>query len=126
MKKKSVKCEVLAAVTIVICAILVYLDVEKGINLFKYIPMVVFGFIGLLIIQGVLSSMFSCLLASPKEVDYDAFREPVSQLCVENKVEVAPDVQEETQEEPVAESKTETPSEPTPQQYSCLDRYEAL
>ena len=72
MRKKSVKCEVLAAVTIVICVILVYLDVEKGINLFKYIPMVVFGFIGLLIIQGVLSSMFSSLLASPKEVDYDA------------------------------------------------------
>ena len=126
MKKKSVKCEVLAAVTIVICVILVYLDVEKGINLFKYIPMVVFGFIGLLIIQGVLSSMFSCLLTSPREVDYDAFREPVSQLCVENKLEADTDVLEETHEEPVAETKTEAPSEALSQQYSCLDRYEAL
>ena len=126
MRKKSIKCEVLAAVTILICVILVYLDVEKGINLFKYIPMVVFGFIGLLIIQGVLSSMFSSLLASPKDVDYDAFREPVSQLCIENKVEADSDAQEETQDEPVAESKTEAPSEAPSQQYSCLDRYEAL
>jgi hypothetical protein len=126
MRKKSVKCEVLAAVTIVICVILVYLDVEKGISLFKYIPMVVFGFIGLLIVQGVLSSIFSSLLASPKEVDYDAFREPVSQLCIENKVEADSDAQEETQDEPVAESKTEAPSEAPSQQYSCLDRYEAL
>ena len=47
-------------------------------------------------------------------------------MCVESKVETAPDAQEETHEEPVAETKTEAPSEPTSQQYSCLDRYEAL
>ena len=116
MKNKIIP-QVLGLATILFAALAIYLDVEKGISVFKLIPVVVFGFIALLVVQGLLSSLYSGMMAPETVVDKDALLK---------------EALHPTEEEPLKDEESSTSQEQqvepvvTPQQYSSLDRYEAL
>ena len=116
MKNKVIP-QVLGLATILFAALAIYLDVEKGISVFKLVPVVVFGLIALLVVQGLLSSLYSGMMAPETVVDKDALlKEALHPIEEEPLKEEEPSTSQEQQVEPVA----------APQQYSCLDRYEAL
>lgn len=116
MKNKVIP-QVLGMATILLAALAIYLDVEEGISVFEFVPIVVFGFIALLIIQGLLSSLYSGMLATEKVVDKDAL---LAEALHPAEKEPLPEEEKSTNQE--------QPIEPVvaPQSYSCLDRYEAL
>ena len=122
MKNKIIP-QVLSMATILFAALAIYLDVEKGISVFKFVPIVVFGFIALLVVQGLLSSLYSGMIVPEVALDKDALLKEALQTAEEEPlkdeeplVENTPSTSQEQQVEPVA----------APQQYSCLDHYEAL
>ncbi len=116
MKNKVIP-QVLGIATILLAALSIYLDVEKGISVFKFVPIVVFGFIALLVVQGLLSSLYSGILATETMVDKDA---------------LLAEALRPTEKEPLPEEKTSTKQEQpqehvaTTQPYSSLDRYEVM
>ena len=122
MKNKVIP-QVLGMATILFAALAIYLDVEKGISVFKFVPIVVFGFIALLVVQGLLCSLYSGMIVPEVVLDKDALLKealhPAEEEPLKDEeplVENAPSTSQEHQVEPVA----------APQQYSCLDHYEAL
>ena len=107
----------LGMATILFAALVIYLDVEKGISVFKFVPLVVFGFIALLVVQGLLSSLYSGMIAPKIAVDKDALLKEALLTAEEEPLkDEEPSTGQKHQVEPIA----------APQQYSCLDRYEAL
>ncbi len=116
MKKKLIP-QVLGMATILLAAIATYLDVEKGINVFKWVPVIVFGFIALLVVQGLLSSLYTGMVFSEQKVDKKVLlAEALHPVEKEQLAEDNPSTDQVQTDAPTA----------TTQQYSCLDRYETL
>ena len=121
--KNNVIPQVLGMATILFAALAIHLDVEKGISVFKLVPLVVFGFIALLVVQWLLSFLYSGMIAPEIAVDKDALLKealhPIEEEPLKDEkplLENAPSTSQEQNVEP----------DTTRQSYSCLDRYEAL